>query len=91
MSPSIVNDVYKYTKGIRATRKIDAQRPVPPFSYHILPTGMLQELFTLDQCIVGVMHTLILNLRKHLLLTAVAALSEKKMNGQNSLIQQTFC
>ena len=39
--------------------------------HSILPAGMNQEILRLDQCIVGVMHTLVLNLGKHLLLTVV--------------------
>ena len=69
-------DIYKYAKSIRPRSKRFAQRPIPPFPWRLLPPAMNQNLFTLDQCMVGIMHTLILNLGKHLLLTAVAALSE---------------
>ena len=77
LKSSVIMDIYKYTTAIRAERKCDVQRPIPPFPHHILPTGMSQNLFTLDQCIVGVMHTLILNLGKHVLLTGHAILSER--------------
>ena len=73
---SIVNDIYKYVKSIRPRSKRFAQRPIPSFPQMLLPAAMNQKLFTLDQCMVGIMHTLILNLGRHLLLTAVAALSE---------------
>ena len=73
---SIVDDIYRYVKNIRPRSKRFAQRPIPLFPRKLLTSGMNQRLFTLDQCMVGIMHTLILNLGKHLLLTAVAWLSE---------------
>ena len=73
---SIVNDIYRYVKSIRPRSKRFAQRPIPLFPRKLMTSGMNQSLFTLDQCMVGIMHTLILNLGKHLLLTAVAWLSE---------------
>ena len=71
---SIVLDIYKHAATIRSRTKKLAQRPVPPLPKNILPSGMNQKLFKLDQCIVGVMHTLILNLGKHMLITAVRSL-----------------
>ena len=59
---SIIMDIYKYAKRIQPKSKPFAQRPVPPFPWSLLPCSMNHGLFTLEQCMVGVMHTLILNL-----------------------------
>ena len=77
---SIVLDIYKYATQIRSTRKKLAQRPVPPLLKSLLPSGINQKIFKLDQCVVGVMHTLILNLGKHMLLTAVRCLASDWSN-----------
>ena len=39
------------------------------FPYHFLPYGMRQKILDLDDCIVGIMHTLVLNLGRHFLTT----------------------
>ena len=71
---SVAMSIYKYAKSIRSRNKKLAQRPVPPLPLSLLPSGMTQQLFTLEQCFVGVMHTLILNLGKHMLLSTVRVL-----------------
>ena len=76
---SVIDDIYQYSKSIRSASKRGAQRPIPQLPRHVLPSGMTQSILRLDQCIVGVMHTLILNLGKHLLLTVAQLLSKLKM------------
>ena len=39
------------------------------FPYELLPYGMRQKMINLEDCIVGIMHTLVLNLGKHFLTT----------------------
>lgn len=77
---SVVLGIYKHATNIRLNRKRLAQRPVPPLPNDLLPSGMRQKLFNLDQCVVGVMHTLILNLGKYVLLTAVRSLASDWSN-----------
>ena len=76
---SVIEDIYQYSRGIRSRTKSTAQRPIPQLPRILLPSGMTQSILRLDQCIVGVMHTLILNLGKHLLLTISELLSKVKM------------
>ena len=64
---SIVNQLYKYTTSVRPQKNL-AHPPIPRLPNNILPTGMTQSIIRLDQIVVSVMHTLILNLGKHLLL-----------------------
>ena len=90
---STIMDIYKYAKRIRPRTKRFAQCPIPPFPFSIVPSGMNQKSFALEQCMVGIMHTLILNLGRHLLLTAVASLSEsnewtKFYSSTNSTLKQ---
>ena len=47
---------------------------------NILPSGMTQKILRLDQIMVGIMHTLFLNLGKHLLLMVKSVLSRKWSN-----------
>ena len=48
------------------------------FPDHLLPNVMLKQPVSLDQCTVGAMHTLVLNLGKHVLSTLVDLLRENK-------------
>ena len=48
-------------------------------SRSLFPSRMTQSILRLDQCIVGVMNTLILNLGKHLLLIIAELLSKIKI------------
>ena len=79
LKTSVLENVYQYSKSIRSRSKKLAQRPIPALSKLLLPSGMTQSILRLDQCIVGVMHTLILNLGKHLLLTIAELLSKLKI------------
>ena len=49
-----------------------------PFPEHLLPNIMVREPLKLEQCTVGAMHTLVLNLGKHILSTMVDLLREKR-------------
>ena len=48
------------------------------FPEHLLPNVMVKQPVSLDQCTVGAMHTLVLNLGKHVLSTLVDLLRENK-------------
>ena len=87
LKTSVIDDIYQYSRSIRSTKKSLAQRPVPILPTKYLPSGMTQSILRLDQCIVGVMHTLILNLGKHLLLTISELLS--KLNRWSSFFTST--
>ena len=76
LKTSVIDDIYQYSRSIRSPKKSLAQRPIPVLPTSLLPCGMTQSILRLDQCIVGVMHTLILNLGKHLLLTIAELLSK---------------
>ena len=69
---SVYKSIWKHANTNRPSKNeaLLIQDPVP-MPQSILPAGMNQEILRLDQCIVGVMHTLVLNLGKHLLLTVV--------------------
>lgn len=79
LKTSVIEDIYQYSRSIRSAKKSEAQRPVPLLPRKLLPSGMTQSILRLDQCIVGVMHTLILNLGKHMLLTISELLSKVKI------------
>ena len=69
---NIILDIFKIAKSMRPNNKKLAQRPVPSVPQEVIPAGMKQKLFSLNQCLVGIMHTLVLNLGKHMLMTAVS-------------------
>ena len=59
----------RYSRNIQVSIKQLAQRQIPLLPQILLLSGMTQSILRSDQCIVGVMHALLLNLTKHSLLT----------------------
>ena len=88
LKSSVIEDIYQHSKSIRNTTKRLAQRPIPVLPRSLLPSGMTQSIIQLDQCIVGVMHTLILNLGKCLLLTIAELLGKLKRNIWSFFLDQ---
>ena len=69
---SVYKSIWKHADSSRPAKTIAMQMQEPvTMPESLLPAGMNQTIIRLDQCVVGVMHTLVLNLGKHLLLTIV--------------------
>ena len=67
---SIAELIYQHTVSIRPKSKKDVVEPINvQLPNTLLPAGLKQNVVPLNACIVGVMHTLVLNLGKHVLLT----------------------
>ena len=75
---SVVDAICNHSKNVRASKKSLAELPIPPLPIDILPAGMTQKVVRLDQIMVGIMHTLFLNLGKHILSMVKSALRNKK-------------
>ena len=72
---SVYKSIWKHADSSRPAKTIAMQMQEPvTMPESLLPAGMNQTIIRLDQCVVGVMHTLVLNLGKHLLLTIVNVL-----------------
>ena len=75
----IVRNIWNIAKENRSRdRKQRMQVPIPAFPVDILPTGLNQNVLALENCMVGIMHTLILNLGRHLLTTVIDVSKEKR-------------
>lgn len=75
---SIVDTICNHSKNVRASKKSLVELPIPALLINILPSGMTQKVVRLDQIMVGIMHTLFLNLGKHILSMVKSALRNKK-------------
>ena len=74
-----VEDIWYYAKERRPVNPAERRNAIPPpFPSHLLPKGIIQRNLKLEDCMVGIMHTLVLNLGKHLLGSAMALMKLKK-------------
>ena len=76
----VIAHIWDVAKSSRPTRNNAIGDIVaPPMPLELLPSGLRQQILELKDCLVGVMHTLILNIGKHLMLTMIALLKERKL------------
>ena len=75
----VMEDIYQYAKELRPKRKKDVtdETFVPHMPKHLLPQCLLQNCIELRDCLVGVMHTLFLNVGGHITENIVGILSSR--------------
>ena len=79
LKKDIVQAIYDHAKEVRPAHKsgVDDGTVPPAISPTILPSGLRQTSIELQDCMVGIMHTLFLNVGRHLLETVLAVLKTR--------------
>ena len=62
--------------------EVIAEVIAPRMPINCLPSGMRQDVLELKDCVVGIMHTLVLNIGRHLILSVIGLLKERKLWNQ---------
>ena len=76
----IISSMYSLARNMRPHPK--PRQPIldcPAMPLEHLPTGLRQKQVNLQECLVGLMHTLVLNLGRHLVDTIRTLLQERRM------------
>ena len=78
-----ITNIWESAKESRpSANQLIGEISAPRMPIDCLPSGMRQNVLKLKDCIVGIMHTLVLNIGRHLFLSIIALLKERKLWNQ---------